>query len=175
ALKKDFPELLAGDGEWQERARDLAAKVKDFTELFRELTAGQWQAAGQPGQPVRPPVKVTYHDSCHFKRHLGLDQVARQVLAARPGLELVEMQESDRCCGFGGSYSIKYPEISVPILERKLKNIIASDATVVATDCPGCILQLRGGLDQAGSPVSVRHTAEILAGGEDFSASREKY
>ncbi|MDN5344520.1 MAG: hypothetical protein PWQ18_631 [Clostridia bacterium] len=196
ALKQDFPALLAGDREWEGRARALAAKVKDFTELVNELETGGPQeqsqrerpgqapgmvpgiaeAASQQEQPGSPgpggqPVKVTYHDSCHFKRHLGLDQVARQVLQRQPGIELVEMQESDRCCGFGGSYSIKYPEISRPILERKLKNIKESGAAVVAVDCPGCVLQIRGGLDQAGSPVQVKHTAEILAAGEDKGAT----
>ncbi|BCV22925.1 L-lactate dehydrogenase (quinone) large subunit LdhH [Moorella sp. Hama-1] len=175
ALKKDFPELLAGDPAWEGRAQALASKVKDFTELVHELTDGQEGTSGTPNVDVKQEqaagsqaVKVTYHDSCHFKRHLGLDQVARQVLKGQAGVELVEMQESDRCCGFGGSYSIKYPEISRPILERKVKNIKESGAEVVAVDCPGCVLQLRGGLDQAGSPIQVKHTAEILASREDF-------
>lgn len=168
ALKEDFPRLLAGDTAWEKRAQALATKVKDFTQLVSELTAGHSTPATVGGlAPASPaacqePMRVTYHDSCHFKRHLGLDQVARQVLKSQPGVELVEMKESDCCCGFGGSYSIKYPEISLPILERKLQNIEGSGAQVVATDCPGCVLQLRGGLDQRHSPIRVRHTAEIL-------------
>ncbi|WP_025773485.1 L-lactate dehydrogenase (quinone) large subunit LdhH [Neomoorella thermoacetica] len=168
ALKKDFPELLAGEPAWEERARALAKKVKDFTELVHELTGGQGKKVKQAKKSGSGAVKVTYHDSCHFKRHLGLDQVARQVLKEQPGVELVEMQESDRCCGFGGSYSIKYPEISAPILERKLKNITESGAQVVAADCPGCVLQLRGGLDQKGSSIKVKHTAEVLAALENL-------
>ncbi|APC09508.1 L-lactate dehydrogenase (quinone) large subunit LdhH [Neomoorella thermoacetica] len=168
ALKKDFPELLAGEPAWEERARALAKKVKDFTELVHELTGGQGKKVKQAKKSGSRAVKVTYHDSCHFKRHLGLDQVARQVLKEQPGVELVEMQESDRCCGFGGSYSIKYPEISAPILERKLKNITESGAEVVAADCPGCVLQLRGGLDQKGSSIKVKHTAEVLAALENL-------
>ncbi|WP_258358790.1 L-lactate dehydrogenase (quinone) large subunit LdhH [Moorella sulfitireducens (nom. illeg.)] len=179
ALKKDFPGLLAGDPAWEGRARAIAAKVKDFTELVYELTGGRQESPGSPagnGEKQHPgelipagkqTVKVTYHDSCHFKRHLGLDRVAREVLKGRQGIELVEMRESDRCCGFGGSYSIKYPEISRPILERKLKNIMDSGAKLVAADCPGCVLQLRGGLDQLGSDVEVKHTAEILAASEE--------
>jgi Fe-S oxidoreductase len=167
ALKKDFPELLAGDPAWEARARILAAKVKDFTELVHELTRDRQGPSGQPLKESGRALKVTYHDSCHFKRHLGLDRVAREVLKGRPEVELVEMQESDRCCGFGGSYSIKYPEISRPILARKLKNIAASGAELVAVDCPGCVLQLRGGLDQMGSTVQVKHTAEILAAAQD--------
>lgn len=168
ALKKDFPELLAGEPAWKERARALAKKVKDFTELVHELTGGQGKKVKQAKKSGSRAVKVTYHDSCHFKRHLGLDQVAREVLKDQPGVELVEMKESDRCCGFSGSYSIKYPEISAPILERKLKNITESGAEVVAADCPGCVLQLRGGLDQKGSSIQVKHTAEVLAAVENL-------
>lgn len=162
ALKKNFIELLAGDPAWEGRAKDVAARVKDFTQLVHELKKSEGSAPEGKGR-AWDIVKVTYHDSCHFKRHLGLDRAAREVLTSQPGIELVEMRESDRCCGFGGSYSVKYPEISRPILERKLKNIMASGAEIVATDCPGCILQLRGGLDQKGSDIQVKHTAEILA------------
>jgi len=165
AIKKDFVELLADDAAWSKRAQALAEKVKDFTELVNELTGGKER---QPRKAGGPAVKVTYHDSCHFKRHMGLDQVARQVLKRQPGVELVEMKDCDRCCGFGGSYSVKYPEISAPILERKLKNISESGAQVVAMDCPGCVLQIRGGLDQLKSSIQVKHTAEILAASEDL-------
>jgi iron-sulfur cluster protein len=157
ALKHDFPRLLALNEGWHKRAEKLAAKVKDFTELAKELgcaQGGSWQG---------PRIKITYHDSCHYKRHLRLDKVAREVLLKQAGLELVEMAESDRCCGFGGSYSLKYPEISLTLLERKIKHILESGAEIVVTDCPGCLIQLRGGLDQKGSSIQVKHTAEILA------------
>ncbi|GFN21862.1 L-lactate dehydrogenase (quinone) large subunit LdhH [Thermanaeromonas sp. C210] len=157
ALKYDYPRLLGRDEVWSRRAQSLAAKVKDFTELVGELgplprLQGEAEAA----------VKVTYHDSCHYKRHLHLDQVAREVLREQAGVELVEMAESERCCGFGGSYTLKYPEISRALLERKLRRIQETGAKVVATDCPGCLIQLRGGLDQKGSPIRVMHTAEVL-------------
>lgn len=161
ALKQDFPALLSSDPAWRDRAQALAARVKDFTELVRESRLDQDSGQGQPPGHIQT-TRVTYHDSCHYKRHLRLDQAAREVLNQQPGLELVEMAESDRCCGFGGSYSLKYPEISAPILELKIKNILASGAEVVATDCPGCLLQLRGGLNRKGSAVQVKHTAEIL-------------
>jgi L-lactate dehydrogenase complex protein LldF len=73
------------------------------------------------------------------------------------------MYESDMCCGMGGSYSLKLPEISKPILSRKLVNIKATGAPVVAMDCPGCTMQLRGGFDKEGTPVEARHTVELLA------------
>lgn len=157
ALKKDFPEVLADEPAWCSRAKALAKKVKDFTELFSEIT----EESVKPSN--KSSLKVTYHDSCRYKRHLGLNKVARQVLKRQEGIEFIEMKESDRCCGFSGSYSFKYPEISRLMLERKLKNIKESQAEVVVVDCPGCLLQLRGGLDQQKSNIKVKHTAEILA------------
>jgi len=104
---------------------------------------------------------VTYHDPCHLKRGIGVSSEPRELLTAA-GFNLREMAESDTCCGFAGTYSFKYPDISASVLARKLDHIASSDATVVATDCPGCILQIAGGLHRAGSRIRVRHTAELL-------------
>ena len=80
------------------------------------------------------------------------------------GVEFVEMNDCDNCCGFGGSYSLLYPEISAPILEKKIQNIKESGADVVALDCPGCLMQIKGGLDARGiDDIKVKHTAEIIA------------
>jgi Fe-S oxidoreductase len=106
--------------------------------------------------------KITYHDSCHLKRTLRAEQPPRDLLK-KAGYEMAEMFESDVCCGMGGSYSLKLPEISAPILPRKLKNIKDTGAPVVAMDCPGCVMQIRGGMDQDGAPIEVRHTAELIA------------
>ncbi len=105
---------------------------------------------------------ITYPDSCHLTRTLRAGQLARALLRA-VGHEVTEMFESDMCCGMGGGYSLKFPEISKPILARKLQNIRQTGARTVATDCPGCVMQIRGGLDKAGDEIAVRHTAEILA------------
>jgi Fe-S oxidoreductase len=109
---------------------------------------------------------ATYHDSCHLKRTLHAEQAPRALLG-QAGVDVKEMAESDVCCGMGGSYSVKLPEISAPMLRRKLGNVLATGAPLVAADCPGCVMQLRGGLDQAADPkaagVEVRHTAELLA------------
>jgi Fe-S oxidoreductase len=84
-------------------------------------------------------------------------------LLTKSGFELAEMFESDMCCGMGGSYTIKQPEISGTILKRKLDHIHKTEAGTVAMDCPGCIMQIKGGLDKEGSPIKVKHTAELLA------------
>ena len=82
---------------------------------------------------------------------------------SKAGYEIAEMFECDTCCGMGGSYSLKLPEISAPILQRKLKNIKDTGAPLVAMDCPGCVMQIRGGMDQDGAPVRVQHTVELIA------------
>ena len=140
------------------RARELAAKTIDFSTLVKKLV-DEGRLTLKEGQQLG---KVTYHDSCHLKRTLKADQSPRELLE-KAGYEISEMFECDTCCGMGGSYSLKLPEISAPILQRKLTNIKATGAPVVAMDCPGCVMQIRGGMDQDGAAVQVRHTVELLA------------
>ncbi len=147
-----------GQNEWLLQARDLAAKTVDFSTLVKRL-ADEGRLSLKKGQDLG---KVTYHDSCHLKRTLRVHEEPRELLQ-KAGYELAEMFECDMCCGMGGSYSLKLPEISAPILQRKLKNIRETGAPVVAMDCPGCVMQIKGGFDQAGGDVAVRHTAELLA------------
>jgi Fe-S oxidoreductase len=98
-----------------------------------------------------------------LNRYLGVTKEQRELLKATKGVELIEMHDCDKCCGFGGSYSVKFPEMSAPILEEKINNIVASGADVVAVDCPGCLLQIRGGLDARGlNNIQVKHTAQIV-------------
>ena len=137
------------------QARELAAKTIDFSTLVKKLV-DEGRLSFKEGQQLGT---ITYHDSCHLKRTLHADQPPRQLLT-QAGYEVTEMFECDTCCGMGGSYSLKLPEISAPILQRKLKNIKDTGAPVVAMDCPGCVMQIRGGMDQDGAPVRVRHTVE---------------
>ena len=109
------------------------------------------------------PLTITYHDSCHLKREMGVFKEQRELLTSTNGIKLVEMVDSDVCCGFGGTYSIKLPEVATPILEKKLENIKATGASCVAVDCPGCLMQIRGGMDAHDIPVEVKHTAVIIA------------
>ena len=160
AIKHDFVKALQDDPEWGPKASALADKVRDFSHFI--LEKGLTNRTNQSNQAFLT-TKVTYHDSCHLKRTLGISREPRTLLKTVPGLELVEMSESDMCCGMGGSYSLKFPELSAPILERKLKHIRESEAQVVAMDCPGCLMQISGGLDKQGRRVEVKHTAQILA------------
>jgi iron-sulfur cluster protein len=159
ALAKEFESTFEslGQTEWIQQARALAAKTVDFSTLVERLVA----AGRLTFEEGRALGTVTYHDSCHLKRTLRADQPPRSLLR-RAGYEVKEMAECDTCCGMGGSYSLKLPEISAPMLQRKLGNIRATGAETVAMDCPGCVMQIRGGFDQADRPVRVSHTLELL-------------
>jgi Fe-S oxidoreductase len=162
ALKHDLAVTLrvAGHEAWAARAEALAEKVRDFSSLVDELVrAGRLAFA--PDAPA-PEGKVTYHDSCHLKRKLGAHEPPRHLLRGT-GHAIAEMPASDACCGMGGSYSLKFPEISKPILDRKLESVRATGAQTVAMDCPGCLMQIGGGLDRAGDAVKARHVAELIA------------
>jgi len=160
ALKKEFVTTLETEGrtEWLDRARELAAKTMDFSTLVTALV-NEGRLSLQDGNGIG---KLTYHDSCHLRRTLNVFKEPRELLK-RSGFELVEMFESDMCCGMGGSYSLKQPEISSHILGRKLKNIEDTSTSTVAMDCPGCIMQIKGGFDKEGASIAVKHTAELLA------------
>ncbi len=159
ALKQEFAGTLESLGRTSElpRARELAEKVIDFSSLVKMLV-DQGRLKFKAGQQLG---QITYHDSCHLKRTLHVSDQPRQLLT-QAGYQLKEMFEADICCGMGGSYSLKLPEISAPILERKLAHIRDTGAPLVVMDCPGCVMQIRGGLDKQGSSVRVEHTAERL-------------
>lgn len=152
-IYKDFFEE---GSEMYKKADELGRKSFDFCKLFYDL--GGLAEAGD-----ETPLTITYHDSCHLKRELGVFQEQRELLKATNGINLVEMEESDVCCGFGGTYSIKLPEVAAPILAKKISHIQDTGASVVAVDCPGCLMQIRGGMDAHGLPTEVKHTAVIIA------------
>ena len=140
----------------RKRAEIIGEKCTDFCKVF-------YDEGGLKDEGDGKPLTVTYHDSCHLKRTLGVTEEQRELLKHTKGVEFKEMDEHDVCCGFAGSYSISWPEVSAPILERKIENIKASGAQCVVVDCPGCMMQIKGGLDAHGVDVEVKHTAELIA------------
>jgi len=159
ALKHEFINTFEslGWGEHMKQAQELSANTIDFSTLIKKLV-DEGRLTFKEGQRLG---NLTYHDSCHLKRTLNVHEEPRALLK-KGGYELTEMFESDMCCGMGGSYSIKLPEISAPILQRKIANIKATSAPLVAMDCPGCVMQIRGGFDKDGAAVKVMHTAELI-------------
>ena len=105
--------------------------------------------------------KATYHAPCHLCRGLDVHDAPRELIA-KAGMEYVPCAEEEVCCGFGGTFSMKFPELSAELLRKKLDNVEATGASELYTDCPGCIMQLRGGLKRRGSSIKVRHVAELL-------------
>jgi L-lactate dehydrogenase complex protein LldE len=112
---------------------------------------------------ARIPYKVTYHASCHYLRGLGLRQETKQLLAAVRDIELIPLAEEDVCCGFGGVFSVIYPEVSRAMMEGKVRNIIASGADAVVACDAGCLMNIGGGLRKAGSSIQALHIIDVLA------------
>jgi iron-sulfur cluster protein len=158
ALQRDFVDHLMDNPVWAQRAERLSAITMDVSRFIVEILGGSDTFKG-----LADPEKVTYHDSCHLKRGAGVWREPRELLATS-GRELVEMAHSDRCCGFGGSYSFtSHPAIARKILEDKVADIEKTGAVCVAMDCPGCMMQIRGGLEKKGVAVRAAHTIELLA------------
>ena len=114
---------------------------------------------------ARFPHKVTYHASCHILRGLGLRDEPKQLLQQVRGLELISLPEEETCCGFGGVFSVVYPEVSRAMMEAKVRNIEAAGAEVVVVGEPGCLMNIAGGLAKVGSRVRAMHLIQVLAAG----------
>jgi L-lactate dehydrogenase complex protein LldE len=155
-VRHAYPALLAGTADGA-AADALAARTFEFSQFLVDVL-------GVIDVGARFPGRVTYHDACHLLRDLGVQTPPRRLLAAVRDLELVEMPHPDHCCGFGGAFSVKFPEISTAILDAKLAGVLATGADAVVANDTGCLLQLAGGLAHRGAPVRTLHLAEVLAG-----------
>ena len=153
---REYKQFFEEGSDMYKKAVELGEKAFDFCKLFYDL--GGLEESGDD-----TPITITYHDSCHLKRELGVFKEQRELLTKTNGINLVEMVDSDVCCGFGGTYSIKLPEVAAPILAKKIQHIQDTGASLVAVDCPGCLMQIRGGMDAHELPIEVKHTAVIIA------------
>lgn len=163
AMVQDYLHLFRDQPAWLARAQRLSARLLDFAAFMEQVVRlPDGALAGR-----LPFNTVTYHDACQSHNALGRHAEQRRLLSGVLGLKVAEMQEAAVCCGFGGGFSADHPEVSARVLDRKLGNVEATGATVVVTDNPGCILQLRGGLDARGSAIRVAHLAELLAAAMD--------
>ena len=157
ALHRLYP-LVVGKRHPELRTRldALAAKTMDASQLLQQLGLNPEETGA--GEKLR----ITYHDPCHLRTR-GLTKQPRELLQSAPGIELVEMEGADRCCGLGGTFNVYHYESSMTINEAKSEAIINTAADVVATGCPGCMMQLSDGLKRNGSEIEVLHTLQILA------------
>lgn len=159
-LKKHYPALFRGDAKWESRAETFAAKVHELVSFLAD-------ERGMIEVEAKLPVRATYHDSCSGLRELGIRRQPRALLASVEGLALAELPDADACCGFGGTFCVKYSEISNAIVEKKTRNIEATGADLLLAGDLGCLMNMAGKLKRDGSKVETRHVAEVLAGMTD--------
>ena len=159
-LKKHYPELFAGEAGWEERAQAFAARCHELTSFLVDVMSFEPRA-------IEYKTTATYHDSCSGLRELGVKRQPRQLLDAVSGLQIVEMQDAEVCCGFGGTFCVKYPDISVKIVSDKVANIERTAAATVLGGDLGCLLNIAGRLKRLNRNTKVMHVAEVLAGHGD--------
>ncbi len=153
-VKHEFPGLLAGTDAHADAER-LAGRTFELSQFLVRVVGCTRFTSAVDG-------RLTYHDSCHLLRGLHEAETPRTILSNLDGADLVELPSSDECCGFGGSFSVRLPEVSTGILERKIANIEATGAAAVVACDAGCLMQMRGGLGRRGSRVRALHLAEVV-------------
>lgn len=155
AMVHHFPELFSEDPEWLERSRVIAARTHELSSfLIRVLNVADVGANWQG--------KLTWHDACHGLRDLNIKTEPRTLIRNVRGAELVELENAEACCGFGGTFSVKYPEISLAILDQKIEAIERAGVNAVVSGDASCLMQIGGRLSRRGSQVKVMHLAELL-------------
>jgi L-lactate dehydrogenase complex protein LldE len=156
-IKLHYPELFTGDPEWLRRADAFCARTYELVSFLVDVMKVERIDLLYDGT-------VTYHDACSGLRELGIKAQPRALLNSSPGLHIAEMKDADVCCGFGGTFCVKYPEISDKIVETKAENIAATGAATLLAGDLGCLMNMAGKLQRLGKPVVARHVAEMLAG-----------
>lgn len=156
-IRVHYPEILEDDPEWSPRAQALAAKTWEILSFLDEVM--RWRPAG-----TALPARAAYHDSCSGLRELGIKQQPRRLLGAVDRLELLPLAGDEKCCGFGGTFCVKYSAISNAIVGEKAQDITASGADLLLGGDLGCLMNMAGKLHRDGSPVRAMHAIEIIAG-----------
>ncbi|HEV2861917.1 MAG TPA: (Fe-S)-binding protein [Pyrinomonadaceae bacterium] len=159
AMAHHFRELFAEEEDWRRRSDAIAAKTYEFGSFLVNVLKVEDVGASFKG-------KVTWHDACHGLRDLNIREEPRRLLRSVRGAEFVELQNADSCCGFGGTFSVKYPEISVAILDNKVEAIERAGVRAVVSGDASCLMQIRGRLTRKQSSVKTMHLAELLASRE---------
>ena len=159
-LKVHYPTLFAGDAAWEARAKAFSAKVFELISFLVDVR-------GMTHVDVAFDGTVTYHDSCAGLRELGVREQPRTLLKSVTGLTVKPLGDADTCCGFGGTFCVKYPDISNGIVEKKTEQIVETGAGTLLAGDLGCLMNMAGKLQRQGQPVVARHVAEVLAGMTD--------
>lgn len=156
-IRKEYPAMLEDDETWHPRAVALAERSYELMSFLTDVMGISGVTAAYQGT-------ATYHDSCSGLRSLGIKAQPRALLSTVEGLTLTELQDAETCCGFGGTFCVKYPEVSVRMVSDKVANVEMTAAGTLLGGDLGCLLNIAGRLKRLGKPVRVYHAAEILAG-----------
>ena len=159
-LSRHYPELFKDDPQWARRARALAMRTFELTQFLADVLKLDGVTSHYAGV-------AAYHDSCAGLRELGVRAQPRRLLAGVAGLEVRELASPEACCGFGGTFCVKYADISIDIVDRKVDDILATGADTLLAGDLGCLMNMAGRLSRRGAAVKVRHVAEVLAGMTD--------
>lgn len=165
-IKEHYPQLFATDAGWRARAEQLAGRCYEIVSFLH-------QVLGIEDLGVTYDASVTYHDSCSGLRELGIHEQPRAMLGKVSGLELREMNDSNVCCGFGGTFCVKYPKISEHLVSDKVANIADTGAEILLGGDLGCLLNIAGRIKREGRETKVFHVTEVLAGMTDIPAIGE--
>ena len=156
-LREHYPQLFPTGADWQARAQSLADRTHELSSFLTDVLGVREVGA-------RFEAHATYHDACSGLREMGVRGQPRDLLASVGGLRLSEMRDAGTCCGFGGTFCVKYPEISTRLVDEKCANVLATEAGVLLGGDLGCLLNIAGRLTRESHPVRVFHVAEVLAG-----------
>jgi len=154
SLLKRYPSLLSEDASYSVQANVFTSKVKDISEFLVDI--------GLNNEMGTLKHKVTYHDPCHLGRFQKITSQPRQILQSIPGVEFIEMAESNVCCGAAGSYNLSHYDLSMKVLARKMQNVAQTDAELLITCCPGCSMQLAHGIREHRLEMKSMELIELL-------------
>ena len=158
-IREHYPKLLQEDADWHQRAREMAAKTFELSQFLVDVMKVEPDPA--PAHAWRN-AKITYHDSCAGLRELGIRAQPRILLRQRAGISIDEMTNSEICCGFGGAFCVKFPEISTAMVDGKIAGMHETGAELLLGGDLGCLMNIAGRLKRTGSKVNVMHYAELL-------------
>ncbi len=161
-VKVFYPELLKDDPKDLAEARNLADRTYELSQFIVDVLGLPAHSQPKPLPSTDKGLKVTYHEGCHLRRELGAVTQPRELIRSLPGVELAEMEYPDECCGFGGTFSVKFADISGAMLADKLDRIEATGADAVVACDSSCLMQIEGGLRKRGAPVRALHIAELI-------------
>ncbi|MDF1506831.1 (Fe-S)-binding protein [Robertmurraya sp. DFI.2.37] len=152
---KEYPHIFKGDPIWEAKAQALADKTYELTQFIVEVLGVKNVGASLKG-------KATYHTSCHMTRLLGVKEAPMELLKNVEGLEFTELPSKDKCCGFGGTFSVKMTHISEQMVDEKVQCVEETEADILIGADAGCLMNIGGRIDRKGKPVRVMHIAEVL-------------